>query len=118
MYIHTQCLLLLSVAKRREANPARTPRLGGSYLKEAGLDHVDDLRGKLLVLVSQHGEHVDDGLGVEGEIFQRRLVVLQRLLGHVERGREGEGKRFPQLMKERRGKKERKIRALLVLHFS
>ena len=92
--------------REEEGSPLRR-WLGYYYLEEPGLDQLDYGRGVDAILVRLHCEHIDDGLGIEGELLEDRLVVFQhgRLGLHWRREREKEKRK--EETKRRGGKRER-----------
>lgn len=94
------------IREEEEGSPLRR-WLGYYYLEEPGLDQLDYGRGVDAILVRLHREHIDDGLGIEGELLEDRLVVFQhgRLGLHWRREREREEKRGDQ--EKRREERDR-----------
>ena len=96
------------IREEEEGSPLRR-WLGYYYLEEPGLDQLDYGRGVDAILVRLHCEHIDDGLGIEGELLEDGLVVFQHgrlgLHWRREREREREEKRGDQ--EKRREERER-----------
>jgi len=71
------------ISAKHEMNTASTSSaeqtLSLTYLLGFANDIPNHDLSELLVLVREHGERVDDGLGVEGELQQRIAILFVEL---------------------------------------
>jgi len=55
------------------------------HLSQMSLDNFHDIRSILFVVISQHREHINVGLAIEGQLRERgRIIFFHEITSHID----------------------------------